>query len=74
MKNKLSDLNNHLFEVIERLNDDDLQGEKLREEIGRAHAISIAASKIIDGGKLMLDAAKAADELPGISKHHLLLE
>jgi hypothetical protein len=32
MKNKLVDLNDHLFCAIERLNDDDLKGEELNIE------------------------------------------
>jgi hypothetical protein len=73
MKNKLTDLNNHLFEVIERLNDDDLQGDKLTEEIGRAKAVCDVAGQIIASGRLVLDAAKASDELPGVAKVPLLL-
>ena len=33
MKNTLADLNNHLFEQMERLNDDDLNNEELDKEI-----------------------------------------
>lgn len=32
-RNKLTDLNNHLFEQLERLNDGDLEGEELEKEI-----------------------------------------
>lgn len=56
MKNKLTDLNNHLFEVLERLNDEDLKGNELKAEVDRSRAISGIAKEIINGGKLMLDA------------------
>jgi hypothetical protein len=73
MKNKLSDLNDHLFEELEWLGDRDVKGEALKEEVIRAKAICDVATRIIAGGRLVLDAAKAADELPGIKKHPLLL-
>jgi len=56
MKNKLSDLNNHLFEQLERLNDVDLAGDKLGEEILRARAVTDVAKTIIDNGNLVLKA------------------
>jgi len=59
MKNSLGDLHNHLFEQLERLNDDDLMGEKLKEEISRAKAITGVAREIILNGKLVLDARVA---------------
>jgi hypothetical protein len=74
MKNKLSDLNDHLFEAIEWLSDRDVKGEDLKQEIARAGAICNVATHIISGGRLVLDAARAADELPGVKKHSLLLE
>ncbi len=40
MKNTLSDLNNCLFEQIERLNDDALDETKLGQEIKRSEAIT----------------------------------
>lgn len=39
-RNKLSDLNNHLFMQLERLGEEDLKGEELLEEINRSKAIS----------------------------------
>jgi hypothetical protein len=73
VKNKLSDLNNHLFEQLERLNDDDLKGDDLRREISRAQAMCGVAAQVISGGRLVLDAAKAHDEFPGVEKAPLLL-
>ena len=62
MKNKLSDLNNHLFEQLERLNDDDLKDGKLLEEVNRAKAMVGVAKEIISAGKLVLDAHKAVND------------
>jgi benzoyl-CoA reductase/2-hydroxyglutaryl-CoA dehydratase subunit BcrC/BadD/HgdB len=62
MKNKLSDLNNHLFEQLERLNDEDLTDEELEKEIKRSRAISTIADKIINNAGVVLDAVKHADE------------
>jgi hypothetical protein len=54
MRNTLGDLNNHLFAQLERLNDEDLKGEKLQEEINRAKAVTGIASQIIANGTLVL--------------------
>lgn len=62
MKNKLSDLNNHLFAELERLSDEDLKGEELQEEIGRAKAVTNVAAQIIQNGTLVLKAAQFADQ------------
>jgi hypothetical protein len=56
MRNKLMDLNNHLFEQLERLNDDELAPEELEKEIKRSKAISNVAKNIIANGNLILDA------------------
>lgn len=58
MKNKLSDLNNHLFIQLERLNDDDLAGEALQAEISRAKAMAGIATQIVNGTKVTVDAMK----------------
>lgn len=62
MQNTLGDLNNHLFMQLERLNDEELKGDKLLEEINRAKAVTDVASKIISNGALVLSAKKMMDE------------
>lgn len=58
MKNKLTDLNNSLFEQLERLNDDDLKGEKLNEQVEKTKQITKIAQTIINNNKLILDSVK----------------
>lgn len=62
MKNKLDDLNNHLFMALERVNDDDLSDEELAKEIQRTKAITGVASQIIANGNLALNVIKMRDE------------
>lgn len=52
MQNTLGDLNNHLFETLERLNDDDLKGDELERELRRAEGVSKVAEQIIKNGEL----------------------
>lgn len=47
MKNKLTDLNDYLFEQIERINDDSLNEEEINKEIKKAEAIQGIAETII---------------------------
>ena len=62
MKKKLVDLNNHLFEELERLNDEDLKGDALQEERERAKTMATIAQTIINNGELALKAVKHYDE------------
>lgn len=73
MKNKLTDLNDHLFAEIERLGDEDLKGAELSEEVERARAVIGVASQIIANGQLILKAAQISDEFPGVGKYPLLV-
>ena len=61
-KNTLTDLNNYLFESIERLNDDSLDEAQLDREIKRSEAVQKIASTIIANGTLALQAKKHLDE------------
>ena len=60
MKNKLTDLNNHLFAELERLSDEDLQGEELTAEINR-QVQGILLGSVIANGTLALKAKVIAD-------------
>lgn len=62
MKNTLSDLNNYLFESIERIMDDELSDEELEKEIKRSETVQKVAKTIIDNGSLALQAQKHFDE------------
>ena len=74
-RNKLVDLNNHLFETLERLNDEDLVGEQLEVEIRRAKAIAAVGTVIVNNSNVALRAVtyraeygKTNEELPDMLK------
>ena len=62
MKNTLLDLNNHLFEQLERLNDDDLTEEQLSNELRRAEGMTKVAEQIIRNGELAFKTLTHMDE------------
>lgn len=62
MKNTLGDLNNHLFAQLEKLDDDDLDGDQLDTEIKRAEAMSKISEQIIKTGELQYKAMVHMDE------------
>ena len=63
IKNTLEDLNDHLFEQLERLNDDSLTGEQLEREIRRADAMGDIAGNIIANANTVLRAAELQSEI-----------
>jgi hypothetical protein len=57
MKNKLADLNNHLFAQLERLSEEDLTAEQIEQESTRTDAIVSLAEQIVRNADLQLKAA-----------------
>jgi len=56
MKNRLIDLNNHLFSQLERLTDEGLTAEQIDTEVKRADAIVGVSEQIIRNADLSLKA------------------
>lgn len=62
MKNKLIDLNNHMFVQMERLIDENLKGEALVEELNRSKAVSGLAAQMINNARLALSAQEKIND------------
>lgn len=56
MKNKLSDLTNHLFMQLERLGDESLTPEQIDQEAKRAEAIVSVSDQIVRSTDIQLKA------------------
>jgi len=67
LKNKLIDLNDHLFAQLERMGDEDLKGKKLDAEIKRSKEMAGLGKIIVANAALALNAEKfkaGGDSLP----------
>lgn len=62
MKNRLSDLNDHLFAQLERLADEDLKPDEIENEAKRGAAMVAVADQIIRNAALQIQAAKIASD------------
>jgi hypothetical protein len=58
-RNKIEDLNDHLFAALERLNEEDRKGDDLTEEIERSKAIAHIGGKVIEAMKVQSDLFQA---------------
>jgi phosphoribosylpyrophosphate synthetase len=82
MKNRLIDLNDHLFAQMERLSDEELSPEKIDQEVKRAEAIVLIGDQIIRTADTTLKAAKLVAEhgdkmktmLPSVFKQPQMIE
>lgn len=71
MKNKLSDLNNHLFAALERLGDEEMTADAIEAEVRRSEAIVAVADQITENAKVQLTAAKLFAEFGNQVLPHL---
>lgn len=62
MRNTLGDLNDYLFEQMERINDDSLSKEELEKELRKADSIVKISEKIIQNADLAFRTMKHLDE------------
>jgi uncharacterized protein YfeS len=73
-KNKLIDLNDHLFERIEWLTDRDVKGDELTEEIKRTEVVVKVSEQIIKNADLIQRATLAAAKFGGKIKLPAMIE
>jgi hypothetical protein len=61
MKNNPFDVTSMLIELMQRLSDEDLAGEKLTEEINRSKAVADISKNVLSVWNLQLRVAQAKD-------------
>lgn len=57
MKNRLIDLNNHLFSQLERLSEEGMSADQIEQEVKRTDAIVSVSEQIIHNADISLKAA-----------------
>lgn len=64
----LSELNKHLFAQLDRLSNDELKGDALKEEVSRAGAVNEICKSVIENANLQLQATKLVAEYRGMKE------
>lgn len=67
-KNKITDLHDHLFAQLERLNDETLNQEEQHLELQKAKAVASVANAVIQVARVEIDYIKATGAVPVESK------
>jgi hypothetical protein len=62
MKNKISDLRDHLFAALERLGNDELTPDEMKSEIERSKAVSNLGNVIVESAKAQIMFARLTGE------------
>lgn len=65
MKHSLADINEYLFDQLERLTDDSLTPEQLDKEIERADSISKLTTVMVQNANVVVKAAQLKAEYSG---------
>ena len=62
-RNKISDLRDHLFAALERIDNDDLTADQISQEVNKAKAIASIGSVLINSAKVEMEYIKATGKL-----------
>lgn len=62
MRNKITDLNNHLFALLERLSDEEITADQLTLEINRSKSINDISLTIIESAKITVEVMKLMEK------------
>jgi hypothetical protein len=71
MKNKLTDLNDHLFSQLERLSQEGISSDDLQKEIERSKAVTCIAKDIVSNASLQLKALELKAEYQGLDAEEI---
>ncbi len=71
MAKSLSNLNDALFDQLQRLNDPELSGDALEAELKRSSAVTSVSKEIVSNARVVLDAEKHRKEYQGIGGYTL---
>ncbi|GAA5560728.1 hypothetical protein Asch02_02239 [Acinetobacter schindleri] len=64
----LSELNKHLFAQLDRLSNNELKGDALKEGVSRAGAVNEICKSVIENANLQLQATKLVAEYRGMKE------